>query len=147
MCEPSAAYACSHCRLLNRSSPGFGLKVLHSLKALCAADVPCLAQADLLEHLELGVQVPGRVLAHGDVQEAAARLAAAMRRVSTSPRLRASAQCMRDKLQREDGVAVAAAIIQDSAAVPQPSANLHPAQPGQAEAARHEMTKHIGQVS
>lgn len=111
--------------------------------------LPFLAQADLLEHLELGTQVPGRVLAHGDVQEAAAKLAAAMLQVSTSLRLRAGAQCMRDKLQNEDGIAVAVAIIQDSAAIPQPSATLHPAHPGQAEAARHEMTKRqrIGQVS
>ena len=109
-------------------------------------DVSFLAQADLLEHLELGVQLPGKVLAHGDVRDAADRLAAAIRQVSTSARLRTNARSMRDKLQREDGIAVAAAIVQDTAAIPQPSATLHMAQSATAEAPKHELTEQQWQV-
>ena len=77
-------------------------------------------QADLLEHLELGVQIPGQSLAHGDVQEVAAALASALCQVLTAPRLLANARSMQQELQREDGVAIAVAVIQASAAHPQP---------------------------
>lgn len=77
-------------------------------------------QADLLEHLELGVQIPGQLLAHGDIQEAAAALASALCQVMTAPRLHANARSMQQELQQEDGVAVAAAVILASAAHPQP---------------------------
>ena len=76
-------------------------------------------QADLLEHLELGVQIPGQLLAHGGIQEAAAALASALCQVMTAPRLHANARSMQQQLQREDGVAIAADIIQASAAHPQ----------------------------
>ncbi len=75
-------------------------------------------QADLLEHLELGVQIPGQLLAHGDTQEAAAALASALCQVRAAPRLYANAKSMQRELQREDGVAVAVAAIQGSAAYP-----------------------------
>ncbi len=71
-----------------------------------------------------------------------------MRQVSASKRLRSNAQSVRDKLQQEDGIAAAAAIIQDSAAIPQPSATLHIAQSEPANTPKHELTdlKRIDQV-
>ncbi|CAL5219615.1 g1485 [Coccomyxa viridis] len=123
---------------------------LGTMLAALGAGLPAVAcplhfdqhqNADLLEHLELGVQVPGRVLANGDMRGAADRLAAAMRQVSASARLLANAQSMRDKLQAEDGIAVAAAIVQDSAAIPQPSATLRQAQSELTPAPKHDLTE------
>ena len=81
-------------------------------------------QADLLEHLGLGAQVPGRLLAHADADEAAARLAAALRAVSASAAMHGSARSVQMRLREEDGAAAAAAIVQESAAVPQHMAPL-----------------------
>lgn len=75
-------------------------------------------------------------------------LAAAMCQVSMSARLHANARCMRDKLRKEDGVAVAVAVIKGSAAVPQPSATILPAHTGPAGATRHDLAEQerVGQV-
>ena len=92
--------------------------------------------------MELGCQVPGRLLAHGDIQEAAARLASAICQIKASAMLDANARSMQEKLQREDGIAVAAAVLQNSAAVKRPSAPLPCVQPTPEEAAAHGSLHH-----
>lgn len=99
-------------------------------------------QADLLEHMELGCQVPGRLLAHGNIQEAAARLASAICQIKASAMLHANARSMQEKLQREDGIAVAAAVLQLSAAVQRLSAPRPCVQPTREEAAAHGFLHH-----
>ncbi|CAK0762025.1 hypothetical protein CVIRNUC_002916 [Coccomyxa viridis] len=101
-------------------SGGMGIMLAALLAGLPAVACPVHfdqhQNADLLEHLGLGAQVPGRLLAHGDADEAAARLAAAMRAVSASATTRGSARSMQMRLREEDGAAAAAAIVQESAA-------------------------------
>ena len=126
-----ARLCCQYCRAPVSFSDA-QTDILTSVSARCTGyealhtelSSSCYVQADLLEHLGLGAQVPGRLLAYGDAEEAAARLAAAMRAVSASPAMRVSAQSVQMRLCEEEGAAAAAAIVQELAAVPRHVAPL-----------------------